>query len=54
MQKEIKKKSVDPEAIWATSWENLFLPYMQTTRVQIYLASVAAQADLSLPWSKTP
>ena len=70
---------------WATSWENLFMPYANNKGADqpahsrclisafvvhclvsiiplvsiskissLYLASVAAQAGLSLPWSETP
>ena len=72
-------------SIWATSWENLFLPYANNKGADqpahphslisafvircldsiiplvsiseissLYLASVAVQAGLSLPWSQTP
>ena len=72
-------------AKWATSWENLFMPYANNKGIdqparprsllsafivrcldsiiplvsiseisRLYLSSVAAQADLSLPWSQTP
>ena len=75
----------DSLIIWATSWENLFLPYANNKGADqpahprslisafvvhwlgsiiplvsiseissLYLASVAAQAGLSLPWSQTP
>ena len=71
--------------IWASSWENLFMPYANNKGTDqpahlrslisaiavhcldsiiplvsiseissLYIASVAAQAGLSLPWSQTP
>ena len=47
--------------IWATSWENLFMPYANnkgafpTAEIsRHYLVSSAKQAGLSLTWSHTP